>query len=136
MKYGVPHYDSDGRLTGVSFDNDGDGVFDDYQQVHSTISEGDDASIIGADIDGDGVYDDTIYVSHRRKSYDFPTSSESAKGETGSSYSSSRTHYSGRGLLSGKQKLKIALIILGALVGFAAIKSFLMIIIAILTLPH
>ena len=63
MKYGVPYYDNEGRLTGVAFDHDGDGTYDDYEAVVSDpIASGNGYTVIGSDHDGDGIYDDTTFV--------------------------------------------------------------------------
>ena len=60
-KYGVPVYGNNGEVIGYSFDNDGDGTYDDYTPA-TQISSGSGSAIIATDDDGDGTYDDAHFV--------------------------------------------------------------------------
>ena len=105
MKYGVPHHDHEGRLTGVAYDNDGDGIYDDYEEVVSRpLSSGDGYSVVGSDNDGDGVYDDVTFVAHAVKT---PEKTSSPDRQT-YYHSPSKRNYSGKSFFSTEEKLKIA----------------------------
>ena len=127
-KYGVPDYDHDGRIIGICYDNDGDGIFDDYETVVSDpISSGDEFMVIPSDHDGDGTYDDSTFVV-------CPTPSHSHRSAKREEVSSSETHYppssGGGSSFSSKAKKKTLLIILASLVGLAILGRIITFIIA------
>jgi len=117
MKYGVPHYNSDGRLTGMAYDNDGDGIYDDYTEVVSDpISSGDGFSVVGADNDGDGIYDDHVYVVHSNAAGNTTGNTTNTRRES-YSHGPTSNSYSSQPIFSTKGKLKAFIITLLVLAG-------------------
>ena len=128
MKYGVPHYDHEGRLTGVAYDDDGDGVFDDYEAVVAKpISSGDDYSVVGSDRDGDGIYDDTTFVIHAGTQ----GKSSSPDRQTYYHHSPSSSPSAGQSFFSITEKLKGIGIAVLALTGLSIISYVIVFIIAL-----